>query len=192
MPPHNPTCLASWFPQWPQFSVHQQCCQHCSCSTLDMARVQHLSLLLYFLCFIFMWIEEIRIWYLWNVQSDARSCCSLIAEATALAFNYLVQSFDNLVFLLISCSLFHTNAADLKKMSSKSYFPAIPFGISYTKYWGNPLKQSCRASIFWFWFKLRIMVYTSLLDLACIIQIGPRVGKSNIFFNCIHFDECWH
>lgn len=82
-----------------------------------MAMVQHLILLieLLFVCLIFMCIEEIRIWCLWNVHSDARSCSSLIAEAVALASSYLLQSFDNLNFFLISCSLCHTNAADLKK-----------------------------------------------------------------------------
>lgn len=67
------------------------------------------------MCFIFTCIEEIRIWYLWNAQSDARSCSSLVAEGIAQTSMYLAQSFDNLVFLLISCSLFHSNAADFKK-----------------------------------------------------------------------------
>lgn len=99
-----------------------------------------------------MCIEEISIWYLWKVQSDARSCFSLIAEAIAQAASYLVQSFDNVIFLLISCSLFHTNAADLKTYDKNLSFPDIPFGISFTKCWGNTLKQSCRAGLFWFWF----------------------------------------
>lgn len=87
-----------------------------------------------------MCIEEVSIWYLWNVQSDARSCSSLIAEATAQASNYLVRSVDYLICLLISCILFYTNAADLKKYDKNLSFPDIPFRISFTKCWGNTLK----------------------------------------------------
>lgn len=79
--------------------------------------LQHLILLIevLFMCLIFMCLEEIRIWYLWNMQSDTRSCSSLVAEAIAQTSNYLAQSFDNLIFLLILCNLFHSNAVDLKK-----------------------------------------------------------------------------
>lgn len=89
----------------------------CSCSILgtlySCGKADYLLIAFLFVCFIFMYIEEIRIWYLGEVQSDARSWSSLIAEVIAQTSNYLVQSFDNLIFLLISCSLcFHTNATD--------------------------------------------------------------------------------
>lgn len=105
------------------------------------------SLVLYFLCFILMWIEEIRIWYLWNVWSDARLCSSLIAEATALAPNYSVQS------LIISFSYsFHAACSILTQQIWKNvidfFFPAVPLGISYCKDWGNPLKQNFSQHLF--------------------------------------------
>lgn len=97
----------------------------------------------FFVLHFYVYIEEISIWYLRKVQSSGRSCSSLIAKVIAQTFNYLVQSFDNLIFLHISYSLrFHINATDLEKYTKNLGFPDTAFVITLTKCWHSTTKQT--------------------------------------------------
>lgn len=129
---------------------------------------QHILLYFFFAFHFYVSSEEIRIWYLWKVQSNGRSC-SLIEKAIAQTSNYLVQIFDNLIFLL------HTVFAPIlmqeiwKKYAKNLTSPDSAFGISLTKRWHSTTKQNYRAGAFWFWFNFNSEYWIFLL----LFSSGP-------------------